>query len=393
MSRVTILSQILVGLVALLHLYFLVLEMFLWTTPSGRATFGTTAEFAEESKGLAANQGLYNGFLVAGLVWGLVDDQTDVLVFFLVLRHRRRSLRRGDGEQAHPRRPGGPGRARPGRSAGGCMTRRGWSLFLAMCLIWGLPYLFIRIAVESVDPGTLVFVRTALAALVLLPIALARREVRPVLARWKPLAALRRRRDHGPVAAARPCRAADLLVADRAAGRRGPAVRGAGLPADRPAPRGSPDAQLGRAGARLRRRRVAWSASTSATSTLLPIVEVLGVAVCYAAGPLILSRWLSDLPGLGVMACALTLTTIVFAPYGARRSRSTAYRPRRGGASSVLALVCTALAFVLFFLLIAEVGPDPRDGDHLRQPGGRAWPSACCSSTRRSPRGCWSASR
>lgn len=79
----TILSQILVGLVALLHLYFLVLEMFLWTTPRGRATFGTTQEFAEESKGLAANQGLYNGFLVAGLVWGLVDDQTDVMCFFL----------------------------------------------------------------------------------------------------------------------------------------------------------------------------------------------------------------------------------------------------------------------------------------------------------------------
>jgi len=80
---VTILSQVLVGLVALLHLYFLVLEMFLWTTPRGRATFGTTKEFAEESKGLAANQGLYNGFLVAGLVWGLVDDQTDVMCFFL----------------------------------------------------------------------------------------------------------------------------------------------------------------------------------------------------------------------------------------------------------------------------------------------------------------------
>ena len=79
----TILSQILVGLVALLHLYFLVLEMFLWTTPRGRAPFGTTREFAAESKALAANQGLYNGFLVAGLVWGLVTDETDVMCFFL----------------------------------------------------------------------------------------------------------------------------------------------------------------------------------------------------------------------------------------------------------------------------------------------------------------------
>lgn len=80
----TLLSQILVGLVAAMHAFFLVLEMFLWTTPRGRATFGTTKEFAEESKTLAANQGLYNGFLVAGLVWGLVADRTDVQVFFLV---------------------------------------------------------------------------------------------------------------------------------------------------------------------------------------------------------------------------------------------------------------------------------------------------------------------
>jgi drug/metabolite transporter (DMT)-like permease len=69
------------------------------------------------------------------------------------------------------------------------VSRRGWSLFLAMCLVWGLPYLFIRIAVESVDPGTLVFTRTALASLILLPIALVRREVRAVLVSWLPLVA------------------------------------------------------------------------------------------------------------------------------------------------------------------------------------------------------------
>ncbi len=79
-----LLAQILVLLVALLHAYFLVLEMFLWTTPTGRRVFGLDAEFAEQSKALAANQGLYNGFLVAGLVWGLVADRTDVQVFFLL---------------------------------------------------------------------------------------------------------------------------------------------------------------------------------------------------------------------------------------------------------------------------------------------------------------------
>jgi putative membrane protein len=58
--------------------------MFLWTTPTGRRTFGLEPAFAEQSKAMAANQGLYNGFLVAGLVWGLVSDQTDVKVFFLL---------------------------------------------------------------------------------------------------------------------------------------------------------------------------------------------------------------------------------------------------------------------------------------------------------------------
>ena len=79
------LATVLVALVALLHLYFLVLEMFLWTTPTGRRVFGTTAQFAAESKVLAANQGLYNGFLAAGLLWGLLLGPAGraVLVFFL----------------------------------------------------------------------------------------------------------------------------------------------------------------------------------------------------------------------------------------------------------------------------------------------------------------------
>jgi putative membrane protein len=79
-------ANIVIALIALLHLWFLVLEMFLWTRPSGRRAFGTTAEFAEQSKALAANQGLYNGFLAAGLVWGLAAGAAGghgVKVFFL----------------------------------------------------------------------------------------------------------------------------------------------------------------------------------------------------------------------------------------------------------------------------------------------------------------------
>lgn len=76
---------VLTAVVALLHTYFLVLEMFLWTKPMGRRVFGLKPDFAEATRALAANQGLYNGFLVAGLVWGLIlgDAGGAIRVFFL----------------------------------------------------------------------------------------------------------------------------------------------------------------------------------------------------------------------------------------------------------------------------------------------------------------------
>ncbi|MEU5266248.1 DUF1304 domain-containing protein [Amycolatopsis sp. NPDC021455] len=80
----TIVADILVGLVALIHLYILVLEMFLWTSPRARAGFGTTKEFAEETKTLAANQGLYNGFLALALAWGLIAGEFQLQLYGLV---------------------------------------------------------------------------------------------------------------------------------------------------------------------------------------------------------------------------------------------------------------------------------------------------------------------
>ena len=79
------LGSILTGVVALIHVYILILEMFLWTTPRGRKAFGTTADFAEQTRVLAANQGLYNGFLAAGLAWGiwLGEAGDPVKMFFL----------------------------------------------------------------------------------------------------------------------------------------------------------------------------------------------------------------------------------------------------------------------------------------------------------------------
>jgi putative membrane protein len=80
-------SQVLAGVVAALHVYFLVLEMFLWATPFGQKTFGRTADEQEQTKILAANQGLYNGFLAAGLVWSLVTSAEpfalQIRMFFL----------------------------------------------------------------------------------------------------------------------------------------------------------------------------------------------------------------------------------------------------------------------------------------------------------------------
>ncbi|MEU8820840.1 DUF1304 domain-containing protein [Actinoplanes sp. NPDC048796] len=79
-----IVADVLVALVALIHVYILVLEMFLWTSPRGRAAFGTTPEFAQQTRTLGANQGLYNGFLAAGLIWGLIDGAAAIKIFFLV---------------------------------------------------------------------------------------------------------------------------------------------------------------------------------------------------------------------------------------------------------------------------------------------------------------------
>lgn len=77
-------ANIMIGLIAILHIGFLVLEMFLWNQPLGRKIFRMTAEVSQASAALAANQGLYNGFLAAGLLWGLVSGELAVKLFFLV---------------------------------------------------------------------------------------------------------------------------------------------------------------------------------------------------------------------------------------------------------------------------------------------------------------------
>ncbi|GGL07390.1 DUF1304 domain-containing protein [Deinococcus radiotolerans] len=79
----TLIAAVLVGLIALLHVYILVLEMFMWTTPRAMKAFGTTPDLAAQTRVMAGNQGLYNGFLAAGLIWGLLTGSAAIQLFFL----------------------------------------------------------------------------------------------------------------------------------------------------------------------------------------------------------------------------------------------------------------------------------------------------------------------
>jgi drug/metabolite transporter (DMT)-like permease len=234
------------------------------------------------------------------------------------------------------------------------VSKRGWSLFLAMCLIWGLPYLFIRIAVDSVDPGTLVFIRTALASLILLPIALVRREVRAVLVSWRPLVVFT---------------VIEIMVPWLLLGHAEQRISSSltGLLVSAVPLFGALAFLLTASAERFSRGQVGGLLMgfvgvaclvglDLGNLDVLAIIEVLGVAFCYAAGPLVLTRWLAHLPALGVMACALSLTTVVFAPYGLTRPLGD-IPGDAWGSIAFLAVVCSALAFVLFAQLIAEVGP------------------------------------
>ena len=108
-----IIALLLVTFVALSHVTFLILEMFYWNDPVGREIFGTTPEFSATTAVLAANQGLYNGFLAAGLLWGLFDRPARPKSLLPVLRHRGRRLWRAHRQDVDPLRPGRAGAGRP----------------------------------------------------------------------------------------------------------------------------------------------------------------------------------------------------------------------------------------------------------------------------------------
>jgi len=224
-----------------------------------------------------------------------------------------------------------------------------------MCVIWGLPYLMIRVAVRELAPVTLVFLRTGLAAAVLLPFAAARGDLRPLLPLWKFVLA------YTVIEVSIPwvlLGQAETQLSSSLTGLLVAAVPLVGA------------VVVTMTGTRERQGRRRWLGllvgilGVAALVGLdagqvhaLALVQVAGVAVCYALGPIILSRTLSDAPAMGVVAASLLLTALVYAPFAAFNWPSE--MPSAHVVESVvgLALICTAVAFLVFFALIGEVGP------------------------------------
>jgi drug/metabolite transporter (DMT)-like permease len=232
------------------------------------------------------------------------------------------------------------------------VSSRGWVLFLAMSVIWGIPYLMIKIAVEGVSVPVLVFARVAVGAAVLLPLALSRRTVAivrthwlallgfaffEIIAAWWLLSDAERELTSsmtGLLIAASPILAA---VLDRfTGGERLGAKRIAGL-------------AIGIAG-------VAVLAGPHIGGSTRPIVEVLLVATCYAIAPLIAARYLADVPALPMTALCLAFAAMIYAAPAAATWPAEMPAPRVLIALAGLAVICTALAFIVFFALIREVG-------------------------------------
>ena len=234
------------------------------------------------------------------------------------------------------------------------MSRKGWLLFISLCVIWGIPYLFIRIAVRELPPPALVFLRTAPAALLLLPFALRHSRLRPLLACWRwvlvytavelciPWLLLAHAEERissstaGLLVASVPLIGAVLY-------------RAAGV-ADHFDARRLAGLVVGFVGV------AALVGIDLAGGDPLAMAEVGVVAVCYATGPLVISKRLGGLPAIGVITASLLVTAVLYAPAGiatmpARLSAETI------GAVAMLTVVCTALAFIIFFALIREVGP------------------------------------
>lgn len=234
------------------------------------------------------------------------------------------------------------------------MSRRGLLMFGSLCIIWGIPYLLIRVAVRELSPAFLVFARTAVGAALLLPLAARRGELRVLLPHWRPVLLFT------VVEIGIP-----WLLLSRAEERLSSSLTGLLIAAVPLVAAGASAAT----GSRHRLDRRSWGGLLVGLLGvaalvgldfgrvgLVPLLEVMVVVVGYTSGPMVLSRRLSELPSLGVIAASLTVAAVVYAPVAAFEIPN---HMRLDVIGSVLGLgiVCTAIAFLIFFALIAEIGP------------------------------------
>ena len=236
------------------------------------------------------------------------------------------------------------------------MSRRGWVLFIAMSVIWGVPYLLIKVAVGEVSPVVLVFARCVVGAALLLPWTIATGQLRPALKHWRALLLFTVLEMAGPW----------FLIA-YAEGSLSSSLTGllvAGVPfvaalAGRLAgeeERLTPIRILGMA---LGVVGIAVLLGLDLKGAqLLPLLAIGLVLIGYATGPLVVSRALPEVPGVAASSIALFLTGVVYAPFAASQFDELDDVSTQAWLSLVaLGVVCTALALALFFALIREVGP------------------------------------
>ncbi|HKV31486.1 MAG TPA: DMT family transporter [Candidatus Dormibacteraeota bacterium] len=235
------------------------------------------------------------------------------------------------------------------------MTRRGWALFAAMAVIWGIPYLLIKIAIGELTPASLVLLRTGIGAALLLPVAAARGWLAPLIPYWRWVLV------YTIVEVSLPW----FLLAD---GERRLSSSFTGLLIAAVPLIAAVLQLLTRGDDRLDRRRVLGLLVGMVGVAVLvglnvsfkdlgAVAEVGLVALGYASGPIIIARRLPSLPAVGVVAASLALTALFYAPLALPQLPRAIPSGKVVLAVAILAVVCTALAFLVFFALIGEVGP------------------------------------
>jgi drug/metabolite transporter (DMT)-like permease len=235
------------------------------------------------------------------------------------------------------------------------LTQRGLVLFALMSVIWGIPYLFIRIAVDEISPAMLVLFRTGLATLILLPLAVSRVDLRPILARWRWLLTF------AAIEIALPWVLLGSAEQHLSSSLTGLLIAGVPLVGTVVALATGGSDRLGRTaliGLLIGLAGVAAIVGGDfGTTDPVALVQIAAVVVCYAVGPAILARRLGGLPALGVMALSLTACALLYVPIAAVQLPSAWPSPSVVASVVVLAVICTAAAFLVFAALIDEIGP------------------------------------